>query len=189
MTGEEIRQLAELHTEDLPIETSQALLFINECMLMDLSKDAGIVGNDEVVATKDVWVAVDTTFLSIFEIWKSGQKAPYYGAMYGEGYDGEFDLRDNYIRFPEDGTYAIHGFVIPTPITALTDTPGVHPLLHYPMSIYVAARATFWDDEENPAYDKKMQEYFLWRSRVMEQLDEMRPTTQKPRRMKIRPYV
>ena len=189
MTGEQIRQLAELHTEDLPIEESQALLLLNECLLMDLSKDAGVIGEEEIQVSSDTWTALKTTFLAIFEVWKDEGKKPYYGAMYDKPYEGYFDIRDNYLRFPEGGKYTVHGFVTPPPMETLDDEPAVHPLLHYPMAIYVAARATFWDDEENPAYDKKMQEYFLWRNRVLLQLEEMRPSTQKPRRMKIRPYV
>ena len=49
MTGEEIKALAELHTEDLPIEDDQALAFINECLFMDLGKDAGVISSEEII--------------------------------------------------------------------------------------------------------------------------------------------
>ena len=190
MTGEEIRVLAEMHTEDLPIEAAQALKFINECIVMDLGKDAGVVRQQTVSVTADEWVDLTETFLVVFEIEKSGSNTPYYGRKYKVFHDGNFDIREKKIRFAEPGTYKIWGYVVP-PLyedETLESEPEVHELLHYPIAIYVASRATFWDDEENPAALLKMNEYFLHRSKVLRQLNETRPTTERARIMRINAF-
>ena len=91
MTGEEIKALAELHTEDLPIEDDQALAFINECLFMDLGKDAGVISSEEITVSGDSWTTMQTSFLDIIEIEKNGDT--YYGRKYGESRDGLFDIK------------------------------------------------------------------------------------------------
>ena len=189
MTGEEIKALAELHTEDLPIEDSQALIFINECILMDLGKDAGVIDSQTVVAAQDTWASLSKTFLSVFEVEKEGSSVPYYGKKYGKSYSGEFDIKDNMLRFPEDGSFTIWGYIIPSAYTSLQEEPEIHAILHYPIALYVASRATFWDDEENPSADTKMREYYMHRTKALAQLSEMRPTTERSRIMRIQPLV
>ena len=95
MTGNEIKALAELHTEDLPIEDNQVLVFINECIFMDLGKDAGVIGSEVITVEKDSWTTIQTSLLDIFEIEKEGQSYPYYGRKYGKPYGGLFDIKDN----------------------------------------------------------------------------------------------
>src|SRR5690606_7050410 len=138
MTGNEIKALAELHTEDLPIEDNQALAFINECILLDMGKDAGIIDSQVIVATTDEWVDFSKTFLSIFEIEKTTNSAPrpYHGKTYGKSHKGQFDIKDNKIRFAEDGTYTVWGYVIPAAYASLLEEPNIHEILHYPIALY-----------------------------------------------------
>lgn len=187
MTGREIKALAELHTEDLPIEDDQALAFINECLFMDLGKDAGVISSEEITVSGDSWTTMQTSFLDIIEIEKNGDT--YYGRKYGESRNGLFDIKSKNIRFPEAGTYTIWGHVTPTPLTDLREEPEVHELLHYPIAIYVAARAIFWDDEENPSFELKMRDYYMYKQNVLNQLADMEPTTKKSRKVRIPPFV
>lgn len=189
MTGNEIKALAELHTEDLPIEDTQALAFINECIFMDLGKDAGVIASEAISANKNTWIDITSSFLSIFEIEKQGESYPYHGNRYGQSFDGTFDIKENKIRFPETGTYTVWGYVLPAAYTDLTKEPAVHELLHYPIAIYVASRAIFWDDEENPSSELKMRDYRLYKQNVLLQLQNMKPSTAKSRKVRVRPFA
>lgn len=189
MTGEEIKALAELHTEDLPIEDNQVLVFINECIFMDLGKDAGVIGSEVITVEKDSWTTIQTSLLDVFEIEKEGQSHPYYGRKYGKSYGGLFDIKDKKIRFPESGTYTLWGYVMPTAYTDLTKSPSVHELLHYPIAIYVASRVIFWDDEENPSAELKMRDYRIYKQNVLNQIADMSPTTKKTRAIQIPPFI
>lgn len=189
MTGLEIKTLAELHTEDLVIEDSQAVVFINECILMDLGKDAGVIASHTLDVERDTWVDLPRSFLSVFEIEKEGTPTPYYGRKYKAFYDGSFDIRDNKIRFQESGTFTLWGYVMPRAFTNLYREPGVHEVLHYPIAIYVASRAIFWDDEENPTAQMKMNEYFMHKQKALEQLAEIQPTTSRIRMVRMRPFA
>lgn len=189
MTGEEIKALAELHTEDLPIEDSQVLAFINECIFMDLGKDAGVISSEAVSAAKDSWLNIQTSFLSIFEIEKEGQASPYYGRKYGKVYSGSFDIKDKMIRFPEDGTFTLWGYSLPAVYTDLTKEPAAHQLLHYPIAIYVASRVIFWDEEDNPSAELKMRDYQIYKRNVLNQIADMSPTTKKTRAIQIPPFI
>jgi len=173
---------AELHTEDLEIYPEDAIPIINECILMDLGAKAGVQATEDVViGTGDDWVQVSTSFLEIIEITKSGSRPPYYGKIYGSFFDGAFDYRDNYIRMPETGTFTVRGYVIPTPVTGADSEIPVHPLLHYPMCIYLASRMLFIDDEDSIPAQEKWREYQLYKSKALDQLNNIRPTTERPR--------
>ncbi len=78
---------------------------------------------------------------------------------------------------------------MPPAFTDLQGEPGVHEILHYPIAIYVASRAIFWDDEENPTAQMKMNEYFMHKQKALEQLAEIQPTTSRIRMVRMRPFV
>lgn len=187
MTGEEIRLQAEQHTEGETISITLALKFINECLLMDLGKEAQVVASVTIEAAKDAWTALPVGtagLLEIFEIAKAGRDYPYYGTKYGTAYQGDFDLRGDFIRFPEADTYTIWFYDTPAAIADLAATPAVHVLFHYPISLYVAGRYKSNDDEENPDAHRLMGEYRMYRQKAIEELARTRPTTRAPRRIK-----
>jgi hypothetical protein len=190
LTGEEIRLHAEQHTEGETILTTLALKFINECLVMDLGKEARVVktSSPAITATANTWYALPTDILEIFEIEQAGQDDPYYGTRYGTAYTGRFDLRDGYISFLDAGTYTVRYYAVPAPIATLADTPVVHALFHYPISLYVASRYKSNDDEENPDAHRLMGEYRAYRQKAIEELARTRPTTRASRRIKARAW-
>jgi hypothetical protein len=188
LTGTEIQTHANALTEGDTIDDTRALLFINECMLMDIGKDAGIIDSEEVAVEADTWAAIPFDLLEIFEIEKSGQSNPYYGSRYGIFYDGAFDLRNGYIRFPIAGTYTLWHYVLPPVLNDLDDTPAVPELFHYPMSLYMAARFKAWDDEENEDAARLMQEYNYHKKKAKETLLKTNPTTKAAKRIKTVPW-
>lgn len=173
--------MANLHTEGEAIDNTSALKFINECMIMDLGADARVIDSEVVVATKDVFIAVPADLLEIFEITKSGQSTPYYGNMYGKHYQGIFDLRNGQIRFPYDGTYTIWYFRAPAPLADLANTPEVHTLFHYPMSIFVAMRYKYYDDEDSDDAKRLRAEYDYYRDDAIAKVKKVGPSTKAPR--------
>lgn len=187
MNGEQIRLAAENHLEDEEISEQFALKIINECIIMDLGKEARIEDTAEIVAEANTFYNLPANLLEIFEIGRNVE--PYYGAEYRiQKYRGEFDIRNGKIRFPTDGTYNLWYFALPPAITSLNDTPQVHELLHYPISLYLAARAKSFEDEENPDTPRLMAEYQLYRSRAIEDFSGIRPTTKARRKVRTTPW-
>ena len=185
MTGTEIVTLAEHHTEAETIPADFALSIINECILMDLGKDVRAVASVVVMdASEDAWQTLADDVLEIFEITEQGEDAPYWGFMYGQAYRGLFDYKEGKIRFPETGSYTVHYFKVPDAIAALSETPNVHAALHWPMSLYLAARFKSYDDEENPDARRLLGEFYQYRAKVLEDIARTRPSTRAPRRVR-----
>lgn len=182
MTGTEIQTQANYHTEGDTVDATSALKFINECLIMDLGKDAKVVATaTPIAAVADTWYALPADLLEIFEIIESGEDYPYFGNMYGESFRGIFDVRDGYIRFPVNGTFTIKYYKVPAAIAALTDTPAVHTLFHYPISLYVASRYKSYDDEENADAVRLMNEYQVFKQKAIRELAKVFPSTQASR--------
>lgn len=181
MTGTEILAQAELNAEDLEVDETQGLALINECLVQDLGLEAGVITTQAIDAVADTWYTMDDAIVEIFEITEANSTAPYYGSMYGEMYDGMFDIRDNMIRFPIDGTFTIYGKCLPDTMTALSQIPSVNPLWHYPISIYVAYRGLWIEDEDDTAAPKLEKKYLRLRDEVLQKLNSLKPTTRRPR--------
>ena len=186
MTGTQILAQAELNAEDLEIDEAQGLAIINECLLQDIGLDAGTIINQIMVAEADHWHPLDDSIVEIFEIAGPGNTTPYRGAMYGELYDGAFDLRDGMIRFPAAGIYTIYGKCLPDAMTALSQTPSVNALWHYPISVYVAFRGLWIEDEDDVTAPKLQAKYYAMKEEVIAKLDNLKPTTRRPSIMKRR---
>lgn len=184
MTGTEILRHAEKHTEGEIIDELLAIAYINECMLMDLAEDAQVIDSTVITAEKNTWYDLPSDYLELFEIEKDGLDYPYYGRKYGDFYRDDFDIRDFQIVFPEKGTYTIRYYRLPKPISKIEDTPEIHEVFHYPISLYVAARFKAEDWEENPAAQAKMNEYYAYKSKAIERLNKLQ-TTKAPRRVRM----
>lgn len=185
MTGKEIKAHAERHTEYDQIQDNFALAMINECILMDLGKDACAIGTAEIEVGRDAWHDLADDVLEIFEIAKKGREEPYLGRMYGASYQGDYDIKEGQIRFPQAGAYAISYYRVPAPMDSLNDIPAVHAALHYPMSLYVAARFKAYDDEENPDAQRLMNDYFMYREKALNEISKTRPSTGVGKRIKV----
>lgn len=188
MTGTEILAQAELNAEDLEVDETQGLALINECLIQDLGLDAGVVVSQVVAALADTWYTLDDSIKEIFEITESGSTVPYYGSMYGERYDGLFDIRDGMIRFPSAGTYTIYGKCLPDTMGSLSQTPSVDVMWHYPISLYVAFRGLYIEDEDDVTAPKIEMKYERAKAKILSKLDALKPTTKRPRVMRSRIY-
>jgi hypothetical protein len=74
-----------------------------------------------------------------------------------------FEFRERYpkcqIKFRETGAYEVVYERTPTELTALTDSPDMHPYLHSLGVLFLASRYKSMDDDENADAQRLMQEY------------------------------
>lgn len=189
MNGTAILAQALLYAEDLDIDDAQGLALINECLIQDMGLDAGVMASVTVTVVGNVWATLDASIVEIIEITESDATVPYFGSMYGEMYDGRFDIRNGQIRFPGSGTYTIWGKALPAPIAALTNSPLVNALLHYPICMYVAYRALSMEDEDDVTAPKVKAQYEKYMVDALQKLEALKPTTKRPRVMRRRPFV
>lgn len=185
----EIQALASAHTEGDTVDDVKALLFINECMQMDIGIDAAIIDSETLTVMADVWTALPSDLLEIFEVELSGQTEPYYGSRYGSSYRGDFDIRKGFIRFPIAGTFTIWHYVLPPAVASLGTTeepvtPAVPEVFHLPMSLYVASRYKSYDDEENKDAIRLMQEYNYFKEKAVKAVLKTNSTTKAAKRIK-----
>lgn len=186
MTGDEIIRHAEKHTEGQKIDDIFGVQMINECMLMDIGIDARLMEETTIEAEEDVWTALPSDFIELVEIDKDGNDYPYYGRHYSDFYKNEFDIRDMKIRFSEDGTYTIRYYRLPNTISDKNETPEVHVLFHMPMTFYVAARYKKENWQDNPDYQRLLNEYYAYKAEALKQFRKLAPTTRAVRRVRPR---
>lgn len=185
MTGTDILTTAALHTEGDTISTTNGLVWINECMIMDLASDAQVQASGSVVATEDTWMALPAGVLEVYEIWRAGDDVPYYGRFYGEFYKGLFDIQNLQIRLPETNTFTVKYYRVPTAIAALSETPEVHAQFHYPISLWVAHKHKKYYDEGSKAAERLLAEYMFNKGLAIERLKAIRPTTKAPTKIRL----
>lgn len=149
MTGTQIKTLAQSYIDDT-IEDTDALLWLNECLAVDLGIDArALVSTSITAADTTAWYDLPADFIAIYEVENSD----------GEEYSGDYRERNKKVRFDVTGTYTVWYWKLPTEVSALTDTPGAHTLLHRPMALFLGARFKQKDDDENPDAARLMAEY------------------------------
>jgi len=187
MTGTEILAMANLHTEADIIDPATALKYINEWLLMDLGRDAGIVDSETIVAKADEWKALSNDFIEETEITRDGK--PYRGKFYGQDCRGEYDIRNGQIRFPYAGTYVIYYIRRPAPLASITGSPEVNAVFHYSASIYVAMRYKYYDDEDSKDAVRLRKEYDYYRDKAVLDFKKMsKSTTRAASRVKVRAW-
>lgn len=188
MTGTQILAAANTHTEGDTISDAQGLALINECILLDLGKDAKVTATALGVPlgsqAANTWAALPAGLLEIFEIAVAGQDTPYYGEMYGQSYCGAFDIRGGYIRFPVAGEYTLQYYALPTVLSVLTGTPAINALFHAPMALYVASRYKSYDDEENKDAQRLMGEYQYYKQKALTEMQQIFPSTRARHRIR-----
>ena len=186
MTGTEILAAANLQTEGDTITDALGLSFINECLMLDMAKDAHVIATQTpIVATADAWYALPADIMEIIEIARDSDDVPYYGTKYGETYRGLFDIRDGNISFAESGTYTIKYFKSTAVLAALANTPAINALLHYPIAFYVAARWKLYDDEDSQDAKRLMSEYQYYKQRALTELQRLLPSTGVKHRIRL----
>jgi hypothetical protein len=177
LNGEQIIRLAEVHLEGDKIDNNSfAAAVINECQQLDLGADAGVSGSTTTTvtdATEDTWIAFPTTGtttvpIEVYEITKDGDM--YFGSQYGEFYDGSFDQKPGFIRFPEDGAYIVNYWARPADYTEVRATPQANVALHPAMAYYLAARYKLNEDEDSESADKLMAQYQILKQAALEQI-------------------
>lgn len=170
--------MANLHTEGDAIDSIIALKYINEWLLMDLGGDAGMVDSVAiVVAAADEWLDLPVDFIEEIEITRDGK--PYRGKYYGRDYQGDYDIRNGKVRFPNSGTYVVHYIRRPAPLVNINSAPEVNAVFHYCASLYVAMRYKYHDDEENQDAVRLRQEYDYYRDKAVAEFRKMNKSTTK----------
>jgi len=188
LTGTEILAMASTHTEGDTVDNTEGLKFINEWLLMDLGRDAGITDSEAItVVTADTWYALPADFIEETEILKDGQ--PYWGTFYGVRYAGTFDIRNGFIRFPYSGVFTVYHIRRPAAIAALTESPEVNEVFHYPGSLYVAYRYKYYDDEDSKDAQRLRGEYDYYKNKAILEFQKMnKSSTKAPSRVKARAW-
>lgn len=133
MTGSEIRALAESYVDDT-IPDEDALLWINEYLTEPELIEAFRKTEEQslTVADSDTWYDRTSGHLSVVYIADSS------------GYEYKTPIEFNHDRTKLRGmtadTYIITSLILPTAMTALTETPDVHELFHRPLAAYMASK-------------------------------------------------
>ena len=183
MTGQEIRTLAELHAQGDTIDDGFALSIINECVMMNIGKDAGIVKAAPVMASAGTWTDLPNDLLEIIEIEKTGLSEPYFGRRNGICFSGSFDCRCGKIRFEDGGDYTVWYMATPSTITSLSEAPNIHAAFHYPIALFLASRFRSYDDEESQDAARLMNEYQAYRQKATIDIVKLKPTTRAAHRV------
>jgi hypothetical protein len=151
MTGIQIKTLAETHLDGDTIADADALAWINECVVGDLGRDSYSLKSATLVQSDTTtWNDLPADFGSVHEIEYDNQE-----------YTENYRIRGSKILFQEAGTFTLWYYAIPAEITALTETPGTHQLLHKVISLFLASRFKSQDDDENQDAIRLMNEYTI----------------------------
>lgn len=138
MTGAVIKLLAESYVDDT-IDDSPALMWLNE-WLYQFADDSGVYKTATITAADTVTsYAIPDDLADIVSMTKDG--ADWYGA---------YGIIAGAIRFSEAGTFVITYNAVPAILTAMSETPAVHPLLTMTGALWLAMRFKQADDDENP---------------------------------------
>lgn len=183
-TGEDIRKLAQEHLERETIRyPDKVVTWINECVIMAIGSDAKGEAETSIVANKDEWYSLPTGLLEIYEIEKDGD--PYYGKMYGRSYYGDFDIRNNKIRFPYSGTYKLYYWKKASRINLITNPLDIHEFFYEPIALFVAARYKQRQDENNEDAARLMSEFAIYRQQAVKDLKKLIANTKMPKRIRL----
>jgi hypothetical protein len=138
MTGSDIKLLAESYVDDT-IDDATALLWLNE-WLYQFADDSEVYETTTITAADTVTgYAIPDDLSDIVAITKDGID-----------YTGSYSIRAGYIRFSQAGTFVITYKAIPAPLTAMSGTPDIHPMLTQTGALWLAMRFKQADDDENP---------------------------------------
>jgi len=181
VTGTEIITTASSLTEGDTVDNTNGLIWINECIILDLAKVAKAEATASISATEDTFTDLPSDFLEMYEIMESGKTYPYWGQKYGAFYDGLYDIRNGQIRFPKTATFTIYYYKIPAALSALSSTIPTNDRFKYVIAIWVAKRHKFYYDERSQGAKDMMAQYTYWRDRVAAELGALRPTTTSPK--------
>lgn len=165
MTGTQIKTLAETFVDDT-IDANNALAWINECQISDLGEDAKATDSVTIAVTNtSTWYNLPADFIAVSDIEDSS----------GNEYQGTYRIRSGQILFPVEKTFVLHYYKMPTELTALTETPEAHILLHRPMALFVASRHRALeadaDAEELADSVRLMNEYQIKKRKAITQIN------------------
>ncbi|MEG6513163.1 hypothetical protein V6C32_14740 [Desulforamulus ruminis] len=162
MTGTQIKSLAETHLDGDIITDSDAITWINECQIEDLGLDARVSNSVNITVTDTtIWQNLPNQFLAVDEVRDINDSE----------YEGGYVLRNGKIRFDQKGTFTVWYWELPIELTALTETPQAHILLHRPIALFLASRFKSQDDDENQDAFRLMSEYEQKKSHALYQID------------------
>lgn len=162
MTGNDILKLAESMVDD-SLQSTDAVLWINLC-LTDLGIKARVYGDVLISVAAETWQPLPSDFLAVAEIETDT----------GYRYLGDYRIRSGTIRFPVNGSYAVHYHRIPVKITTLDDEIDAHQLLEPAIACFVAAQFKLQDDDENPMYGKLLAQYEASLDKAVAMIDSYR---------------
>lgn len=169
MTGTQIKTLAETLVDDT-LTDANVIQWINKCQNEDLGPEARKLSNVSITVTDTtVWNDLPVDFLAVKEIINGSD------TDFDNEYTGKYKIRGAKILFDVAGTFTLWYWALPTAVTALTDTPEAHTLMHYPMAIYVAAQHRFLeadaDTEESNDGARLMIEYQNAKKKALYRID------------------
>ena len=162
MTGTQIKTLAETYLDGDTIADTDAISWINECMIEDLGVDNRYLKSVAITTTDTTtWKDLPADFLAVYGI----------DLIDGSEYAGSYRIRSGKILFPFASTFTVWYYALPAEITALTETPQTHSLLHKAISLFLASRYKYKDDDENRDAGRLMVEYEQKKRHALIQID------------------
>ena len=146
MTVGQIKSQAEAYIGET-IAESDAIAAVNEALRV-LGDAAEVYAQTTVTTTQaNQWVTLPGTATSVVRVEDA------------QGNAVSVQRMGNQIRIAEPGTYTVMYRRMPNPVTALTDTPEVHEMLHQPIVSYVIGWWKLKEDEENPDGKAHLQQF------------------------------
>jgi len=168
LTGVEIKREAEAYIEEF-IDDPDALVFINR--VLNMIGDMALI-YEVVTGTIEYpydWYELPPTLTNVRKVETSGG-VPFH----------DYEVVDNWIRFPSPGQYTIHYRRLPKPLTGILDTPEIHPAFHSALVTGLIALWKLKDDDENPDGVRNYHEFKEHAMRVYNTLQRSRtPSTVK----------
>lgn len=140
MTVNDVKLLAESYVDDV-IEDTDAIMWTNECLYQQYADDAEVYAAAAITAADTVtYYDLPADLMDIVALTNAD----------GSDYSGGYYILNGKIKFSVDGTITLTYKALPPLVTALSDTPAVHPLLAQTLAIWLAMRYKQKDDDENP---------------------------------------
>jgi hypothetical protein len=148
MTLTQIKEFADGLVQ-LELDEAKVRNWINEVLeenVLDIDKFVNLAYTGSVAQT---WYALPAACVAVKEVYDSDGLTPY----------NNYNTDTGYIRFGDNGDYAVRYYSMADPVTTGTSTPDCHALLHKALCYYVAYRAENEDEANDSDGQYFLQEY------------------------------
>ena len=147
-TGTQIKTWAESLTEQITLDATSVILWINEFLTQELGSDAMVVDTQDYPNTDyNTWNALPDDFSVAFKVESFGSSGMAAAEFLGQLYD--YEVFDTNIKLNANGNYRLHYTTVPAEIVAIGASIVVDDCFNKAGALWVAYRGLTNDDEDN----------------------------------------